>query len=307
MKSRLLQTLKTLFRLPASPEAGEARIQEALHESASRLRTVDPQTQRRWLQLQSAMKSVDTAAVLPRSRIMPRLAFGAAALAVLATAVYLYTSSPQSPPETFTTRMGEQKEVVLGDGSQVTLSYASELVASAQRPDKPRRLSLTGEAYFRVRHTGTPFIVSTQYADVEVVGTEFDVRERDGGVEIGVVTGTVRVRSIKDGKDSTLLLAQHQVAVCPLNGFPRRVEDISSPDYPGWLHSKLLLYGTSFQAACRELEMRFDVTVAIHDPTVREKVITGILDARTAESGLNALCVLTGKKLTHAGKTYIID
>jgi len=53
--------------------------------------------------------------------------------------------------------------------------------------------------------------------------------------------------------------------------------------------------------------MRFDITIAIHDQLLRERAITGILDAKSAESGLAALCELTGKKFTHAGKTYIIE
>jgi ferric-dicitrate binding protein FerR (iron transport regulator) len=307
MKSRLPQALKTLFPIHASPDAMEARIEDTLRKSASRFRTIDPQTQQQWLRLLSATKQIDTEAVPSRPRLMPRFAFGATAVAIVAAAVYFYTSSSQSSPETFATRMGEQKEIVLGDGSQITLNYASELVASAERPDKPRRVTLTGEAYFRVRNTGSPFIVTTQYADVEVVGTEFNVRGRDGAVEIGVISGAVKVRVVKDGKDSTLLLTQHQMALCQQDAFPGRIGGISSSEYPGWIHGKLLLDRMSFLAACRELEMRFGVTIVVRDGIIREKVITGILDARTAASGLAALCELTGKKFTNAGKAYVID
>ncbi|MGA3245738.1 MAG: FecR family protein [Bacteroidota bacterium] len=306
MKSRLPQALNTLFRIHESPDAAEAKIQDALSESASRLRTIDPQTQQQWLRLERATRRSDTEAVPYRPRLVPRLAFGAAAVAIVAAAIYFSTSSPQSSPGTFATRMGEQKEVVLGDGSQITLNYASELVAPAQRPNEPRRVSLTGEAYFRIRHTGSPFILTTQSANIEVVGTEFNVWERDGSVEVGVVSGAVKVRVVKDGKDSTLLLTQNQMALCPRDAFPHRLASISSPEYPGWMHGKLLLDRTQFITACRELEMRFGVTIDVRDTALREKMITGILDARTAASGLSALCQLTGKEFTHAGKTYII-
>lgn len=306
MKPRLPQALKTLFRLNEGPDAADARIQNALSETASRLRTVDPQTQQQWLRVQSATRQINAEAVPPRPRLVPRLAFGAAALTILAAVIYLYPSSPLSPPQTFTTRMGEQKEVILGDGSQITLSYASELVASAQRPNEARRVSLTGEAFFRVRHTGSPFILTSQSANIEVVGTEFNVRERDGSVEVGVVSGAVKVRVVKDGKDSTLMLTQNQMALCAQNAFPHRIAGISSAEYPGWMHGKLLLDRTQFITACRELEMRFGVTIDVRDTTLRERVITGILDAGTAASGLTALCELTGKEFTHAGKKYTI-
>ncbi len=307
MKSRLHKVLRTLFRSPEVAETEETRIKEVLGKSARRLRTNDPQTQLQWSRLQRTMEGIDAKAIPSKPRLAPRLAFGTVVAAIIVAAVFLFTSTPQVAPETFSTRMGEQKEIVLGDGSQVTLNHTSELVASAQQPDKTRRFSLRGEAYFRVRHTGSPFIVSTRYADIEVVGTEFNVRERDGGVEIGIINGAVKVRVTRSGKDSTILLTQHQMAVCPQDGFPSRTADISSPEYPGWMRGKLLLDRTTFLAACRELEMRFNVTITIHDQILREKIITGILDARSPESGLAALCELTGKKFTHAGRTYDVE
>lgn len=303
--------MKTFFRLPTAPETGDDRINESLRESARRFQAIDPQTSLQWSRLQSTLQHTieraSTEGVSIKPRLMPRLAFGAVALAVILAALFLFTSNPQLAPETFATQTGEQKEIVLGDGSQVTLSYASELVATQQRADNPRRFSLTGEAYFRVKHTGTPFIVSTQYADVEVVGTEFNARERNGKVEIGVIDGAVKMRVVKEGKDSTLMLTRHQMGVCPENGFPERLADISSTEYPGWMHGKLLLDRTSFIAACRELEMRFGITISVHDRLIQDKIITGILDARNAESGLAALCELTGKKFTHSGRTYDVE
>lgn len=315
MKNKLIQVLNALGRRSNAPDAGDEKIQDALQKSARRLRVIDTQTQQQWSRLQSTLQNTpqntieraNTEVVPFKPRLMPRLAFGAVALAIILAAVFLFTSGPQLAPDTFATQMGEQKEIVLGDGSQVTLSYASELVASQQRADNPRRFSLTGEAYFRVRHTGTPFIVSTQYADVEVVGTEFNVRERNGEFEIGVIDGAVKMRVVKEGKDSTLMLTRHQMGACLENGFPGRLANISSTEYPGWMHGKLLLDKTSFSAACRELEMRFGIIISIHDRLIQDKIITGILDARNAELGLAALCELTGKKFTHSGRTYDVE
>jgi transmembrane sensor len=242
-----------------------------------------------------------------RGRLLPRLAAGAVAVALLVVTAWFYSSSPEAAPDVFATQVGEQKEITLRDGSQVTLNYASQLTGSAEKQDRARHFSLKGEAYFRVEHTGSPFIVSTMNADVEVVGTEFDVRERDGELEIGVVRGAVKVRVMKGGKDSTLMLTKNQVGFCPRDGFPQRLSDIASVEYPGWLHGKLLLDHTAFPAACRELEMRFGITITVHDQTMKSKVITGILDARTAERGLAALCELTGKHYTHAGTTFTVD
>ena len=302
----LSQKLKSLFHFRGKQQLEEATIRDILQKGFLRLRNADPQTEQQWLRLQRAIEQGNAAATRIKSRLIPRLAFGAAIVAIAMLGVYVYFSAKQHPPDTFTTQKGQQKEVVLGDGSQITLSYATELVVPKLQLGKPRRVSLTGEAYFRVRQSETPFIVSTQYAEVEVVGTEFNLRAHGGALEVAVISGMVKVSLAKGGKDSTLLLTQHQMAVCLRDGFPMRIGDIPSPEYPGWMHGKLFLNRTSFLAAAREIEMRFDVAIAIDDPNLHSEIITGVLDVKNAESALIALCSLAGKRFKHDGHEFKI-
>jgi ferric-dicitrate binding protein FerR (iron transport regulator) len=236
-----------------------------------------------------------------RARIVPRLAFGVAITAAAIIGGY-FVFKPQVPPDTFATRKGEQKHLVLQDGSEVTLNYATDLVIQRMQPNKPRLLSLTGEAHFLVRRNETPFIVSTNCAEVQVVGTEFNLRARDGMLEVAVIHGIVKVSA----KDSTLTLSQNQRAFCALNSFPKRIGDMPSPEYPGWIQGKLFFDRTSFEAACREIEMRFDIAIRIDDANVRNEIVTGMLNAKNAESALIALCGLTGKRFRNDGHAYTI-
>jgi transmembrane sensor len=169
---------------------------------------------------------------------------------------------------------------------------------------KARLLSLNGEAFFRVRQNETPFIVSTECADVQVVGTAFNVRAREGMLEVAVIHGIVNVSAVKHGKDLTL--TQGQRAICSRNGVPQMSANVPSLEYPGWMHGKLFFDKASFADACREIEMRFDVAIRIDDANVRSEVVTGMLKARDAESALTALCGLTGKRFQHDGNSYSI-
>jgi ferric-dicitrate binding protein FerR (iron transport regulator) len=225
-------------------------------------------------------------------------------IATAIVAVYVYLSTTQRPPDTFATRRGEHKEIVLSDSSKVILNYASRLVVPKQPAGQPRRVSLTGEAYFRIQPSETPFIVSTEYAGVQVVGTEFNLRARGGALGVAVIAGVVEVSVVKDGKDSSLLFSRNQMGLVPQNEFPRRTGDIPSADYPGWMHGKLFLDRTPFLAAVREVEMRFDVSIKTDSQLVRSDIITGILDARTAETAVAALCELTGRRFTHEGQEF---
>jgi ferric-dicitrate binding protein FerR (iron transport regulator) len=125
-------------------------------------------------------------------------------------------------------------------------------------------------------------------------------------LEVAVVRGTVEVSTAREGENRTLALKQNQRALCVQNGLPERIDDIPSPEYPGWTHGKLFMNRTSFAEACREIEMRFDVAIAVDDRALSAELITGTLDARTAESAISALCGLTGKKYRYDGGQYTV-
>ncbi len=304
--THLFQKLKSLLPFRRMDRWDESTINRALQKRFLRIHTADPGTDRQWLRLQQAIAESQAKAARIQSRSIPRFAIATAMVTVAMIGTLAYLTLLRPSYETFATRKGEQKQIVLNDGSEVTLSYTTELLVSELQPSKPRRMSLTGEALFRVRQNDTPFIVSTQYADIEVVGTEFNLRAREDGLEVGVIDGIVRVRAVRNGKDSTLLLTQHQMAICPHDDFPRRVGTIPSPEYPGWMHGKLFLHKTSFLTASREIEMRFDVTILVKDRHVRSLIITGILDAQTPESAIAALSELVGRRYTHDGQSYTI-
>ena len=299
------ERLLSLFRFRRSHQEEEASPDEILQTGFQHMRAVNPETDRQWLRLQQTLAQRRTEIAAVRPRPIPRFALGFAVVALAAVGVYYFTVLSPSP-DMFVTKQGQQMKIVLDDGSHLTLNYATEVVVPAVRRGEPRRVSLEGEAYFRVQHGETPFIISTKHAHVEVVGTEFNVRAREGMLEVAVVSGTVNVSVVKGGKDSTLQLTQHQRAVCPQDDFPVRIGDIPSAEYPGWMYGKFFLERTSFLAACREIEMRFDVTIRVSDPRLRSEIITGILDARNAESAVTALCELTGKKYTHDGQEYTL-
>jgi ferric-dicitrate binding protein FerR (iron transport regulator) len=301
----MIQFLQRSGLLPGNlrrPPHGSA-LNDAVDKEAARIQAVDPDTPQQWLRLKSALTQHEGAKYRTSTRLVPRLAFGLVLVAAIVGA-YLYFTPRQAPTETFTTQKGQQTHLILQDSSEVTLNYASELVVRTLEPGKPRLLSLKGEAFFRVRQNQTPFIVSTEHADVQVVGTEFNVRAREKLLEVAVLRGTVEVSTAREGENRTLALKKNQRALCIQNGLPERIDDIPSPEYPGWTHGKLFMSKTSFKDACHEIEMRFDIAIAIDDSTLPGELITGTLDARTAEVALSALCGLTGKKFRFDGQVH---
>ncbi len=267
-------------------------------------RSADPVTHQQWARLRSA---IDARATAPTTWWMsPRFALAGVTSLVVIAALVTVLLSPSTDVDKYLTDRGERTRVILSDSSEVTMSHTSELVVKQMRQGETRILTLSGEAFFHVRRNQTPFLVSNGFADVSVLGTEFNVRSRDGVLEVGVLNGSVRVQRIGTNDAAPLILTQGQRALCRQQEDPVRIEDMTSAQYPDWLHDRLELTRTPLIEACREIGSRFGVTVAVRGEGTNEG-ITGILDATSAESALKSLSTLTGKKLSRDRDAFVLQ
>ncbi|WP_086932654.1 FecR family protein [Agarilytica rhodophyticola] len=104
-------------------------------------------------------------------------------------------------PLHYQTEVGQIQEVILVDGSIVTLSGASSI--EVIYTERMRKLQLQrGQAFFDVTSSPSrPFVVSAGGIDTRVLGTKFDIRLGHRNIRVSVVEGDVNV-NISD-TDST--------------------------------------------------------------------------------------------------------
>lgn len=124
----------------------------------------------------------------------------AAALLLSLSPAFIITDAPRSVPvaeramaREYVTSVGEQRSVVLADGSILRLSASTKI--SVDYSDEARNLRLhTGEADFTVAHdSNRPFFVDAAGTIVRAVGTRFNINLLQSGTEIAVLEGKVRV------------------------------------------------------------------------------------------------------------------
>jgi transmembrane sensor len=126
-----------------------------------------------------------------RERAFRRIRFVVAAAVVLAAigASVDYWMSR----DVYATAIGEQRSILLADGSTIDLNARSEVRVRVSARRRSVDL-IEGEALFRVAKDKTrPFIVSAKGAHVRAVGTEFAINRRERGLLVTVVEGTVAV------------------------------------------------------------------------------------------------------------------
>ena len=96
-------------------------------------------------------------------------------------------------PHRYDTGIGEQRSIVLSDGTIVTLNTRSRMTVRMNRASRTVQLT-TGEALFQVaKDPHRAFIVTSGAASIRAVGTEFNVRSRTTDDVITVIEGRIEV------------------------------------------------------------------------------------------------------------------
>lgn len=154
----------------------------------------------------------------------------------------------------------EQTAIELPDGSRVQVNASSEISYHSRSFEEERRIRLEGEAFFEVQE-GASFTVETSLGEVRVLGTSFNVRQRDGNLQVACQSGKVQVRVA--GNRKVLLTRGQAVRYSEAN---KELDEFLVQD-PGqiasWTKGQYMLNDARFEEAIRELERQFDVRVDV--------------------------------------------
>ncbi|HEY4060479.1 MAG TPA: FecR domain-containing protein [Puia sp.] len=161
-----------------------------------------------------------------------------------------------------TTPRGRQFELVLSDGTRVSLNAASTIRFPTSFAGKDRRVEVTGEAYFEVaRNEKTPFIVTINKAEVVVLGTHFDVSNYD---DENNINATLLEGSIKMGPVSgqVLLAPGEQARLDRASGALSR-KKVDVDQVVAWTKGRLAISNSDLPALMRQISRWYDVDVVL--------------------------------------------
>ncbi|QOD59798.1 FecR domain-containing protein [Polaribacter haliotis] len=188
----------------------------------------------------------------------------AAAVLVLLTTSYFFLFNNDA---NFNTQYAETKTFNLPDNSEVVLNANSEITYSKKDWENSRNLDLNGEAYFKVQK-GKKFTVNTEIGEVTVLGTQFNVKERDNYFEVKTYEGLVSV-AYKD----TLVKLPKGTIFKVVNG----VVDTNTTfnvNENSWLQKESNFKSTPLKIVLEEIKNQFGYTVKT-DNVNATKLYTG--------------------------------
>jgi transmembrane sensor len=258
----------------------------------------------------------------PPKKRSRRLLIPIAALFVLAV-VLLAVLRPDAPPPAtkqvseVQTRAGSRTRLMLPDSSTVWLNAGSKLSYGEGFGISNRELTLSGEAYFDVKKSKTPFIINTSAIRITVLGTAFNVKSypNEKTTETSLVRGKVEVTVNNRPGEKFLLEPNEKLVVAnrtqetaksspgkkeePLIvlGKITHLEDNSIVE-TSWIDNKLVFMDESFAEVAAKMERWYNVEIKITDEKIAAARLTGTFENESVTQALKALQITTPFRFT---------
>jgi transmembrane sensor len=257
--------------------------------------------ERLWVELEAEAPRLAEALDARARRARPARSFawawpaaGAALAAGLALAVTVGVRERAPAPLLYETRPGEIREITLADGSHVRLNAASRL--SVTLTPRGREVAMQdGEAAFDVAHDAVrPFRIHVGESEVRVVGTEFDVRHRDGLLRVAVRRGVVEVRPQATAEAAPVRLTVAEQLVHRDGAAGAEVSPVEPDEAFGWIDGQLVYHDQPLAEVAADLSRRFGASIRPADAETARLRFTGVLTADSEPAVLRRLEAFSG-------------
>jgi ferric-dicitrate binding protein FerR (iron transport regulator) len=159
---------------------------------------------------------------------------------------------------TLITPKGGEYRITLEDGTNIWLNAASRLRFPAHFAGRERRVELTGEAYFQVKHDNKhPFTVVVNGVEIHDLGTEFNVRayNDETTVKTTLIAGALSVTS---GNDS-VNIRPGKMAVSTASG--TTLSDVNIKQVTAWKNDLFLFKNTPIPDLMKDLSRWYNIEV----------------------------------------------
>ena len=220
--------------------------------------------------------SADAARLHPlparQSRRAPVARWASAGIAV-AAAVFACAWFIAPPSQTWETMPGEQRTLLLADGSRVSLNTRTRIEVRYRRGSREVELK-TGEAFFEVaKDPSRPFIVHTALGTARAVGTRFDVYLDDGRIAVTTEEGTVLVRRA----DLSVRVDAGQQAEVVEGIAPISLTPIDVGMALSWRTQRLILDNVSLGSLLHEFSRYSPTTIRAATPAIADRRLSAVL------------------------------
>jgi transmembrane sensor len=228
-----------------------------------------------------------------------RVAAAVTGLLLVSVLVWMFRMSEQEVR--YTTGYGETKEISLPDGSVVVLNAHSSIRYPGNWDNRPEReVWLEGEAYFEVVKKQTEeanltnarrvkFVVHTDQVNVEVLGTEFNVKERRGNTQVVLNSGRINLKGSGKLTADSLLMNPGELVQLSRQSDAVIKRKVNPEMFSSWRKNILIFDRTPLHEVASIIEDTYGLKVVFEDQLQANRVLTGTIPASNVDILLLAL------------------
>lgn len=219
----------------------------------------------------------------------------AAAIIAICFSVYYYTTTLDTQVNT---QIAKLSHIELPDQSVVVLNANSTLLYNERNWDDKREITLKGEAFFKVAK-GETFDVITDQGTVSVLGTQFNVKQRENYFEATCFEGVVAVYTEND------FAKLHQgEGIIILDG-KMLADEKEIATQPSWLRGETHFKDMPLKHVLAELENYYDLDVIVDDADAT-RLFSGSITHRNLDLALQSITIPLNLSYSKSGTSIVL-
>lgn len=253
------------------------KIKNAWALSASQIGMSELKVERSYLSLMSKISKQKQTVTM---RVNSFLKYAAVILIVFSAGIF--SNKLREPKITKNERteivvpLGQIVEVNLPDGSHVWLNAETRLSFPGNFTEKVREVFLKGEAYFEIKNGEVPFVVSTEYGEITVLGTSFNVSAfGNNEFRTTLIEGAVKFNNTELAKEITLSPGQ-QVVISENKAI--QVREVNANMYISWIDGIIIFEKEPLRTVLQKLERHFAIKIELLDSQLGDIRFTGKIE-----------------------------
>ncbi len=183
----------------------------------------------------------------------------------------------------------------LNDGSVIYIAQNSLFSFPKEFDEKSRNVGLKGEAFFDITpDPSQPFIIETDEAYIQVLGTAFNVKTSNGnGFELMVDRGKVKVTLKKDPSHYELVMAGEKITSVK-NSLVKSKPDTN--EALPWYKLRMHFKDESLQNIINVLNRNFNTTFVVAEKETGNRKLTVTFENETPGTMTELMCVTLNLK-----------
>jgi len=250
---------------------------------------------------------------MPTRRLPALLRVAAAVIPLGLGSLFFWYNQEQH----FETAYGEIKTVEMPDGTKVLLNGNSSLTYERGWGKNSREVWLKGEGFFRVVHLNKDsthikpderFVVHCNDLNIEVLGTTFNVNNRHAKVDVGLVTGKIRLTTAAANKPTaSVVLAPGEYVEYAAKTISSKQKLAHPETLVTWCKRQFIFKNGKLGDMLKVLEDTYGYQIKYSKAAARELKIEGEINVTGVEALLQTISASLHVSIYQNGKQIIVN